>query len=424
MQWVVEDRKRLPSPGGTWGMTNLAGSLRAREGLMSCQNLATDGIRVTYSIHRWLPQTENWIWNQTRFLAPDIHIQVVCESTENLDAFSMPSVSSFDEAPRIARFWDNSLRKLRLRRHRGFLVSKAREHGARVLHSHFGNTGWADIGAARRTRAKHVVTFYGFDVNYLPKANPIWYRRYHELFSCCDRVICEGHHMAKQLADLGCSESKLVVHPLGIALDAIAFKPRSWLPGQPLRVLLAASFQEKKGIPCAIAVLGKLQHHVPLQITIIGDANYEARSQREKGIILASISQNGLKAKVRMLGYQPHAVLLQEAYDHHIFLSPSSTAKDGDNEGGAPVSVIEMAASGMPVITTQHCDIPQVFPPEQRHRLAGENDVEGLLEAFKTWLDNSSRWSADLRICRRHIEMNHDAKKLGPALSEIYRRLA
>jgi len=33
--------------------------------------------------------------------------------------------------------------------------------------------------------------------------------------------------------------------------------------------------------------------------------------------------------------------------------------RDGDCEGGAPVSLIEASASGIPVVSTVPCDIPQ-----------------------------------------------------------------
>ncbi len=61
------------------------------------------------------------------------------------------------------------------------------------------------------------------------------------------------------------------------------------------------------------------------------------------------------------MGYQPHSTLFAEAYRHHIFLSPSVTASTGDTEGGAPVSLIEMAATGMLIVSTTHCDIPEVI---------------------------------------------------------------
>lgn len=73
-----------------------------------------------------------------------------------------------------------------------------------------------------------------------------------------------------------------------------------------------------------------------------------------------------LEDKVRFMGYQPYEVMLGECYKHHIFISPSVASEDGDVEGGAPVTIIEMAASGMPIVSTNHCDIPYVLSERNR----------------------------------------------------------
>ena len=63
---------------------------------------------------------------------------------------------------------------------------------------------------------------------------------------------------------------------------------------------------------------------------------------------------------------------------HDVFLAPSVTASNGDTEGGAPVAIIEMAASGMPIVSTRHCDIPSVVLDGVTGLLAAERDSEGL----------------------------------------------
>ena len=41
-------------------------------------------------------------------------------------------------------------------------------------------------------------------------------------------------------------------------------------------------------------------------------------------------------------------------------LSRTATRASGDTEGGAPMSIFEAQASGMPVVSTLHADIPEV----------------------------------------------------------------
>ncbi|NIO43681.1 MAG: glycosyltransferase, partial [Burkholderiales bacterium] len=71
---------------------------------------------------------------------------------------------------------------------------------------------------------------------------------------------------------------------------------------------------------------------------------------REKACIQAEIQKSRLNGRVHMLGYQSHSRLQEIARDHHVFVSTSVTAENGDCEGGAPVSLVEMAASGMPIV--------------------------------------------------------------------------
>ncbi len=229
--------------------------------------------------------------------------------------------------------------------------------------------------------------------------------------------------MAASVISLGCPEERVRVHHLGVALDDLPFKPRSWDGQGPLSVLIAGSFREKKGFPFALEALGRLQRRVELEVTIIGDADRSASSQEEKRRILETIEASGLGQRVRLLGYQPHAVFLKEAYAHHLFLAPSVTASDGDTEGGAPVSVIEMAATGMPVVSSRHSDIPGIIKHGVTGLLAEERDVDGLVECLERLLDTPQDWPDMVTKARRHVEKEFDAAQQGQKLARIYREI-
>lgn len=397
------------------------GRITLREMIMT--GTPPEKITVLHSAYDWLAQTQTWMYNQIRYLPDDIESYIICEKTENLDQFMLPNIYCMQEASKWRYQWDTVLRRFGIRRYLGYLVKIAKLSGAKILHSHFGNIGWADMGVARRAGMKHVVTFYGQDVNYLPSVVPAWKRRYRSLFGRVDRVLCEGPHMARCIINLGCPEKKIMVQRLGVRVDQIPFKMRKWAPSDPLRVLIAASFREKKGIPYALEALGRFQREVPLEITLIGDASEASGSIKEKRKIIAVIDKYGLRRKTRMLGYQPHSVLFEEAFNHHIFIAPSITARDGDTEGGAPVSIIEMAASGMPVISTTHCDIPEVIQHGETGLLAPEGDVDSLIGYLKWSVENWDAWSEMICKGRTHIEEHFDVIKQGRKLMNIYRDL-
>lgn len=382
-------------------------------------------IRVVHSNPVWLPQTQTWIHTQIGHLPADrVESHVVCERTENLDQFPVARLHDFSAAGVLERTWDRGLRRIGMRRHLGFLVRVAAGLRADVIHSHFGDVGWSNLGAARTLRSRHVVTFYGYDVSRLPRMKG-WPERFRALFRDIDLALCEGPHMARRVVELGCAEAKVRVLHLGIPPEQFPFKPRQWHDGQRLRVLIAGTFTEKKGIPAALEALGALRHNVDLEVTILGDARREsAETQREKGRILSAMKSSGLAGNVRLMGYQPYSRFIELAYEHHLFLAPSVTAEDGDTEGGAPVSIIEMAASGMLVVSTKHCDIPEVVQDGVTGFLAREGDVKGLIDCLLAATREPHRWPQMLARARSRIETEFNARTQGERLAAHYEAVA
>lgn len=380
-------------------------------------------VRVVHSRDVWLQGTETWLYNQIKYLNEYIEPHVICRQVENLDQFSVANIHQLDVPSYFEWYRERVLRKLGFHAssYQRSILRELKKIKPSILHSHFGHAGWLEVPVAKKAGLRHIVTFYGFDVSRLPNVEPVWKQRYKQLFRQVHLVLCEGPFMAQRVIDLGCSPNKVRVHHLGVAVDKIPFKPRTWQKGQTLRVLIAASFVEKKGIPYALEALGEIKDMVPLEITIIGDADAQTRSQTEKKKILDSLKRFRLEDNVRLLGYQPHAVLLKESYGHHIFISPSVTAIDGDSEGGAPVGLIEMAATGMPIVSTKHCDIPEVVQDGKTGLLAEERDVPGLVSRVRWLVQNPDKWVHLLENSRKHVEKEYNAKDQGVKLSEVYK---
>jgi len=191
-----------------------------------------------------------------------------------------------------------------------------------------------------------------------------------------------------------------------------------------LYVLLTGSFREKKGFPDAIAALARLRDDVDLQVTIIGDEHGTPATRAEKRRILDELKRTGLDSCTRLTGYLPWSQALEESRSHHVFLSPSVTAADGDTEGGAPVSIIEMAASGMVIVSTSHCDIPHVIHDGESGLLAPEHDVDALVAHLRWLVDHPDKWIELQTAARRRVETEFDARVQGARLAAIYRDVA
>lgn len=379
-----------------------------------------DSITVLHSVAgAWLPTTQAWLHHSIANLAPSIESHISCRWRENRDAFDMPRVHALAEASLSHRIRNAIAAKLGTKPYHGHLVAVGQRIGAHIVHSHFAPHGWEICEAVRKIGARHIVNFYGYDVDKLPR-DPVWQERYARLFEQVDRVLCEGPHMRRRIVALGCPGEKALVHHLGVPVSRLEFRPRKWSPPAPLRVLIAASFCEKKGIPYAIEALGRIPKSVSLELTLIGEAAY-AEHQPERQRIFAALDRTGMRDRARLLGFQPYHVLMKEAYEHHLFLSPSVTAADGDTEGGAPIGLLEMAATGMPIVSTRHCDIPGVILDGTTGLLAGERDVPGLTDCLMRLIERPQDWGGMLDAGRRHVETAFNAARQGQLLSEVYR---
>jgi colanic acid/amylovoran biosynthesis glycosyltransferase len=378
-------------------------------------------LRVLHSHPVWLPQTQPWLYNLVRYLPEaDIRSYVVCDRTENLKQFPVPRLHALSER-RYWYFWDQRLlERFQARPSGRFLRTMGRRFLTDLVHSHFGNIGWRDMPAVRQMPAKHMVTFYGFEIGRLPKHEPEWLDRYAEMFASADLVTTQGPAMARSVVELGCPEGKIRINRLGIETSRIPYQARRWKPGTPLRVLIAASFVEKKGIPYALRALAKIKGEVPLEVTVIGDSRPDLQSRSEKQRILDAISTGGLQKCVRLLGFQSHQGLLNEAYRNHVFLSPSVTASDGDTEGGTVLAIIEMVATGLPVVSSQHCDIPTIIEHGRTGFLAEEKDVDGIAECLRWLLKHPDDWQGITDAARTHIERDFNAAVQGAELASLY----
>ena len=401
-------------------------------------------VPVIINYQTWLPLTENWLHTQLAQLPSSVDPMVVCARTRSLadlevngfryrhalsansrqgdNIVAFENLSPFERAGLLLKAWPDLRRQVT---RKGALLKAVCGHlGARVVHSHFGYTGYRAAAIIKRLGLGHIVSFYGVDMSALPAHTPVWRDRYLSLFEDVDNVLIEGPHMASKLRDLGCPDSKLRIQHLAVDLSQLPFRPYPWYEGQPLKVLIAGSFRQKKGIPLAIEALARIAEHVPLVITIVGDAGKDPKAQLERCRIKAAYSRSGLGSKVNFTGYVSHRRLMDLAYRHHIYLAPSCTAEDGDSEGGAPVSLMEMAAAGLLVVSSRHADIPEVIPDGICGLLADEGDVDGLVNHMLWLTEHPEAWFRLRFAARKRIETEFESQGRGRELAEVYRRVS
>lgn len=381
---------------------------------------------IHYIAGTYLPITETWIYGQIKNLERYQPI-IYTFNIKNLDIYPTENIRSLDLKPGIRdlhNFFNKGWNKV-FHFYPSVIIYLIKDK-PNIVHAHFGRAGYGFLKLKKIFKLPLITTFYGYDLTLLPNQYPEWKKKYKKLFREGDLFLAEGNHMKKCLVELGCPEEKVIVQHLGIDLRQIKFMSRKLNNNEEIRILISSSFTEKKGIPYAVKAFNLVKQKNPelkLKLTIIGDSPGRTTGENEKKEILNIIKKYNLEDYVDMLGYQPYSVFLRELYKHHIFLHPSVHASSGDTEGGAPVSIIEALASGMPILSTTHCDIPEVVKNGESGYLVPERDVNALTERLEFLVLYPRRWEQMGKKGRAHIEKNYDIKKQVQRLEEIYDKI-
>jgi len=370
----------------------------------------------------WLPRTKTWLYNEISELDGDWNAWVIANRTENEAEFPFPAVYSLrDQVGKYRWGLEMALRRTRMTPHAPSISRFCDSLRADLLHSHFGTIGWLNLGLARRLSVPHIVTFYGFDVTQVPREKR-WLARYRKMFDEVTGVLCEGPHMASNIAKLGCDPAKITVHRLGVRLADLPYQARQESSIAP-RFLMAGSFREKKGLVEGLTALGKFSESRPhdrWSLTIVGGPG----AHREGNAIAGQLTEIGrrynIEERISYTGFLSHKELIEVASQQDIFLCPSVTAANGDTEGGAPVTMIEMAAMGLPVIATRHCDMPSVLGKNNQQFLVPEQDGDALLQSIESLFDRPDIWPILGADNRAHCESNFDHVAQAIRLSAIY----
>ncbi|MCS6816474.1 MAG: glycosyltransferase [Blastocatellia bacterium] len=363
----------------------------------------------------YLPLTETFIYEYLRALRR-VRPVVVAEEVKHLDLFPVKELVRVRtlELTLRERMRDRLLAiLLRFENARAYRYHAAlRRLHPQLVHAHFGPTGVLVLAAARRLGVPLITSFYGYDLSALAR-DPAWRARYRHLFAHGALFLVEGPHMRERLIRLGCPPEKIRVRRIAIDLDEFPFRPRVWREG-PLRLLQVGRLVEKKGHEYALRAFAHVRSRArESEFYIIGDGPLRPHLERLAGEL-------GIAGAVHWLGPLSRAAYREVAERCHILVQPSVVAANGDDEGGAPTVLLEMQASGMPIVATRHADIPYVVREGESARLVPERDVAALADALLELIENPARWPSMAEAGRTFVAEHHDIRREAPRLEALY----
>lgn len=381
--------------------------------------MISDDTFLPLALHRcdrFVARTMNWLYDHLRFV-PDFRQLVLCDALQNREEFPELDAWCLNPQSFVRRVWR------KLAGHRPYFVDRIRVSARhpRVLHSHFGYVAVEDFGLQEALGIPWLVGFYGADI-YQLGLQPQWQEIYQRLFARLSCVLALGPVMAGRLQKLGCPPDKVRVHPLGVEVDSLPFQPRVLRSGEPLRILFAGTFREKKGIPYVLEGISSAHRRgVKLHLHLVAGEMGKSGEEETREATFATIRRLGIEHLVTWSPLLPFRDLLQLGLNCHLFLAPSVTASDGDCEG-TPFVLQQMMATGMPTIATAHSDIPFIFG-DLKPTLVPERDSRAIADRLQFYVENPEHLTSDGLAMRTRIRSAFDVRHRAAQLARIYRSL-
>jgi colanic acid/amylovoran biosynthesis glycosyltransferase len=298
------------------------------------------------------------------------------------------------------------------------LVKYSLKNNIKIWHAHFANVGCRYMQAAEKANAKLIVSFYGVDYAALLQRKPSLRGEYAKMFERAAAIVCEGPFGADTLVRMGCPKEKIHIIPFGVAPLAPADQqPHMKQPGS-LNLIQLATITAKKGHLDTIEAIKLALPSCPnLKLTFVGEVLDKKLHQQLKQRIAAY----GLSSVVTWGDLVPYGHLDRLMSGFDALIQPSCHAADGDCEGGAPVVILDAQRAGLPIITTDHCDIPFLVRQNQSALIAHEGDSATLAEHIKTMYNLSELdYQAMSEIAIRGVHLDFNIGVSGQKLFRLY----
>lgn len=302
-----------------------------------------------------------------------------------------------------------------------YVQFKAQTLDVNILHAHFGDAGCHFLELRQKLNIPLVVSFYGADFRYLPNIKPKYKKWYRRLFKEADCFIALGPYGAETLREMGCPAAKIRIGRLGVRVQEIPFFKRDKIKNN-LKLVLAATFTEKKGQIYAIRAFKKTLEECPdMTLTLAGRIHGEKNEYKK--FVLDYIQANNLRERVIVRDAVDYGELYDFLKGFDVLIHPSCHSKLGDCEG-TPFALLDAQATGMPILTTNHADIPSEMINGKTGILCPEKNIEELALGIRQFYEmNNEDYSTFAKNARNFVESEFDIRKNAVSIRKIYEEI-
>ena len=286
---------------------------------------------------------------------------------------------------------------------------------AQLLHIYFGHIGVHLLPLIRAWPKPTIVSFHGADV-LVDMNKPAYRRATKEMLDAVRRVLVRSESLRRAVVDLGGDENKIEILRTGIPLDEFPFRERAFPENGEWRFVQACRLIEKKGVATSLRAFAEFSvRHPGSTITIAGEGPLLDELQ-------ALARELKIDKRVSFRGFVSQEQLREILYASHIFLHPSETGRDGNQEG-IPNSMLEAMASGLPVFATQHGGIPEAIENGISGVLVAECDHAALAQALLGATQDRHLLARLAQLGSQAVGEKFDQRAQVRRLEEIYLKL-
>jgi len=339
---------------------------------------------------------------------------VIVQKRENSGCFPFDKI---DIAPKPAlhflrRFWSRQLRDKPWQLSSGelrALMNVLEKRNAQLLHIYFGQIAVHLLPLIHAWENPSIVSFHGADVM-VDMNKPAYREATTQMLEGVKLVLVRSESLRRAVVDLGCDEKKIEVQRTGIPLYEFPFRERNFVAAATeWRFVQACRLIDKKGLPVTLRAFASFLRQYPnATLTIAGEGPLLSQLQN----LARELKIDG---RVLFTGFISQEQLRDIYYASHIFLHPSETGPDGNQEG-IPNSMLEAMASGLPVFATQHGGIPEAIENGVSGVLVRERSADELARALLNAVQDPGFLSrvarAGAEVVRERFDLGAQARRL------------
>ena len=348
---------------------------------------------------------------------------VIAQKRENAERFPFDNIDIVAKPAFhfLRRFWFRQLRDKPWQisgRELRALLGVLEETDARLLHIYFGHIAGHLLPLIRAWPRPSIVSFHGADVM-VDMNKPAYRETTRQMLDAVKLVLVRSESLRSAVVDLGCDEQKIEVQRTGIPLEEFPFRERNFPTNDSeaeWRFVQAGRLIEKKGLPVTLHAFARFLKRYPnATLTIAGE-----------GPLLGHLQDLARELTidncVSFTGFISQEQLRDLYSGSHIFLHPSETGPDGNQEG-IPNSMLEAMASGLPVFATEHGGIPEAIKHGVSGVLVPERDDQELAWALLNAIEDRHFLSQLARNGTEVVREKFDLRMQALRLEDVYLRL-